>query len=195
MRFVDLSHPLQSGMAPLTLKPHPTKPITIVEVPALIQGGKRIDRLPVSSFFKSAVLLDLTSKRRSEVIDDEDLEAAEEAAGLAVREGEVVLLWTGWEKYAGMRGYGAGFPSLSRNAVEYLLFREVSGVAVDCPSVDSDQKLTVHRALFRGGVLVIENLRNVEMIAQSRFQLIFFPLKVKAGRSAVRVVAVVDDSQ
>ena len=192
MRFVDLSHPMRSAVVPLSVKPHPCRPVTLIEAPALlIRNGKTIDRLHVSSFFRVAVLLDLRHKEGMEIIEDEDLEAAEEAAGLAVRGGEIIVLRTGWEEYSSSKGYCVGFPSLSRNAVEYLLFRGISGVGVDCPSVDLDRRLMIHRRLFRGGALVIENLCNLEELDRSRFQLVALPLRVSVGRSVARVIGVV----
>ena len=37
---------------------------------------------------------------RGQLIDDEGLEAAEESAGLTVREDDIVIVRTGWEKHS-----------------------------------------------------------------------------------------------
>jgi kynurenine formamidase len=99
------------------------------------------------------MLLELTYNKPSELIDDEDLEAAEESAGVALREDDLVVLRTGWETYSSnLERYKEGFPTLSGNAVDYLPFRRIAGVGVDCPNVDSDPQLSTHKALFRAGV-------------------------------------------
>ena len=193
LTLIDLTHHL---VKPLnitdTIRPHPTQPITCIESPALIFRSERtIDKFPPDSFVKAAVILELAHKKRQELIDDEDLEAAEEGAGVALREGEIVILRTGWEKYSSnSRRYRIGFPTLSKNAVDYLLFKRISGVGVDSPNIDQDRKLSAHRALLREGVLVIENLCNLDSLDESRFQLIALPLKLRAGRSPARVIGI-----
>ncbi|MGA3296663.1 MAG: cyclase family protein [Candidatus Bathyarchaeia archaeon] len=193
LTLIDLTHHLAKPLNITdTIRPHPTQPITCIESPALIFRSERtIDKFPPDSFVKVAVILELAHKKRQELIDDEDLEAAEEGAGVALREGEIVILRTGWEKYSSnSRRYRIGFPTLSKNAVDYLLFKRISGVGVDSPNIDQDRKLSAHRALLREGVLVIENLCNLDSLDESRFQLIALPLKLRAGRSPARVIGI-----
>ena len=192
LKYIDLTYAMSLREAKVSLRVHPCWPLTLIEAPALtFRNGRAIEKFSVESFFRDAVLLELTHKRPSELIDDEDLEAAEEAAGVALREGEIVIVRTGWEKYSfNSRRYRFGFPTLSKNAIDYLLFKRISGVGVDSPNIDSDRKLIAHRALFREGVLVIENLCNLDAIDESRFQLIALPLKLRAGRSPARVIGI-----
>jgi kynurenine formamidase len=166
---------------------------THIESPALIwKNGKTIDAFGPEFFVRSAVLLDLRNRVPKGVIDDEDLEGAEEGAGLAVRAGEIVIIQTGWEKfYSNPKRYRA-HPGLSVNAGEYLAFKGVCAVAIDTPSIDlpSEARLRAHSILLRRKILVIENLRNLDLIEETRFQLLAFPLNLKAASSPARVVAV-----
>ena len=134
-----------------------------------------------------AALLDLTNKSARQPIDDEDLEAAEEAAGLALRDGESVILYT---------GTGASSPGgyLSRNGAEYLEFKGVRLVGIDADSIDSAQsgEMAAHRVLLSRNILIIEGLRNLGSIDSARFRLVSFPLKLTGATSPVRAVAIVE---
>ena len=171
---------------------HPKASFTRVEAPAfVIRHGRTVDQLPVDGFVKSAVLLDMSGKSVGE-IDDEDLEGAEEAAGLSIREGEVAILHTCWDETSMKRRML--FPGLSRNAVDYLLFKRITGVAVDCPSVDEGRSMRSHRELLRNGVYVIEDVCNLVEIGESRFRLLVLPIRMKAAFSPARVVALLGES-
>jgi kynurenine formamidase len=126
------------------------------------------------------------------VIDDEDLEGAEEGAGLAIREGEIVIIQTGWEHFYSKTKRYYVHPALSVNAAEYLAFKGTSAVGIDTPNIDlpTDPKLSVHSAFFRRKIFVIENLRNLDLIEEPRFQLLAFPLNIKAASSPARVIAI-----
>lgn len=168
---------------------------THIEAPAyLLAGGKRIEQFALDSFMLQAVLLDLTDKKSGEPIDDEDLEAAEERAGLALREGDAAVLHTGWGDSAHTHS-GVGQPAyLSRNGAEFLEFRRPSLVAVDAPSLDAgdSHELPAHSTLMHAEILVLENLRNLDQVQESRFKLMAFPLRMNGATSPVRAVAVLD---
>jgi kynurenine formamidase len=168
---------------------------TRVEAPAyLVDNGRTLDSFPVEAFMNNAVLLDLTHVKPRELIDDEDLEAAEEEEGLALREGEIVIIHTGWERVANGEEYWSSHPALSENGAEYLAFKRVVGVGTDTPNLDSagNTSLTVHSVLMRQGAFVIEDLCNLHEIDQSRFQLIALPPRVKAAVAPVRAACVLN---
>ena len=171
--------------------------VTRIEAPGwLVKDGKMLSDYDLDVFISNAVLLDFSHKKPGDSIDDEDLEAAEEAAGLAVREDEIVILRTGWDGTLGSVDYSSGFPALSDNGAQYLEFKHVVGVGVDAPSVDHSGRkdLPVHGTLFKGGIFVIENLCGLDRIAEDRFRLITLPLKMKAAISLVRVVVALDST-
>ncbi len=165
---------------------------THIESPAyMFSGGKGIDQYALESFVTEAVLLDFTNKATGKAIDDEDLEAAEERAGLALREGEAVLLLTR------NRGLGDGtVPEhyLSENGAQFLEFKRPSIVAIDTPCLEpyGSKELRAHSILMQSGILVLEGLCNLDEIEEPRFRLIALPLRVKASSSPVRAVAILD---
>ena len=165
---------------------------THVDSPAYaIDGRKRIGDFGLERFIVDAGLLDLSHKKPGEAIDDEDLEAAEESAGLALREGEAVVLYTG----AGEVPFvGRGNVYLSQNGAEYLEFKGVSLVGVDSGSVDNSESLdlTAHRTLLSKEILILEGLRNLGAVDSSRFRLASFPLKLGGATAPARAVAILE---
>lgn len=195
MGYVDLTQPYTQS----SFKPNPSRSAlhrrslyTRVEAPRLLfRNGKTIDAYPPERFFRSAVLLDLQRKKPRSLIDDEDLEAAEEAAGLSIREGEAVILQTGWDKFHSKRAQYHNHPGLSENAAEFLRFKGIGTVGIDGPSIElNDERLAVHSIFMRQGVLVLENLCNLTGVEGPRFQLLAAPLKGRFACSPARVIAV-----
>lgn len=182
MRIVDLSNPL--SLEEFAKDPHAG---THLDAPAyLLRGQRTINDFGLESFFSDAVILDLSHKKPGEAVDDEDLEAAEEAAGLALREGEVAIVYTG--------GVGKPHTFLSENAAQYLEFKRVGIVGIDAPSIDSStaRGLPAHLTLLRKGILILEGLCNLGEVELPRFRLAAFPLKMNAPTSPVRALAILE---
>lgn len=157
--------------------------------------GTTLERSEHNSFVKDAVLLDLSHVGAKEVIDDEDLEAAEEGAGLALREGEAVIIRTGWDRHGSSEEYWSNHPALSENGAEYLEFKRVGGVGMDTASVDLEENhtLPVHSILLRSGAFVLENVCNLDEVDQSRFRLLVLPFRIRASMPLVRAIALLVD--
>jgi arylformamidase len=86
--------------------------------------------------------------------------------------------------------FPSGWPWLDVSAVESLLERGLLLLGVDAPSVDSRKSTTldVHRALFRRGAGVLENL-DLRNVAAGPYHLTAFPLRLD-GLDAAPVRAV-----
>ena len=191
MKILDLTADLS-----LDLFVRDTHAGTHIEAPAyLISGGKRIDQFGLESFVAESVLLDLTDKKPGQPIDDEDLEGAEERAGIGLREGEVVLLHTGRDDSKHDDTVPTPHAYLSENGAEYLEFKRPFMVGTDAPSLDpkGSKELSAHSILMRAGILVLESLCNLEKIQQSRFRLLALPLKLNGSTSPVRAVAILEE--
>ncbi len=200
MKTIDLSRELPQNallswndMSHHSVGLNPKSRVTRIEAPGLLlKNGKMLSDYDLATFIAEGVLLDLTHKKSGETIDDEDLEAAEEGAGLTVREGEIVILRTACDD---MARHSSAFPGLSDNGAEYLQFKQVAGVGVDTPSVDQiGGDFSVHRVLFERGIFVIENLCGLGRIPESRFRLIALPLRVIGTVSPVRILAVFNET-
>jgi len=156
-------------------------------------GGAKIDEIPVDRLIRDAVLLDLTCKKPKDLIHDEDLEAAEEAGGLSIREGEIVILRVGWDEHLGSARYLQDYPGLSENGAAFLVAKGVSAVGVDSPNLDhpADARFPAHNLLLGNGIPIIENLCNLAQLRRSRFRFVALPLKIRgATGSPVRAIGI-----
>jgi arylformamidase len=111
-----------------------------------------------------------------------------ESLGLAPGAIQRLLLRTGSTIADGE--FPGDWPWLADEAVPILLDRGLKLLGVDAPSVDArdSQTLAVHRALFRGGAVVLENL-DLRHVAPGDYHLTAFPIRV-AGLDAAPVRAV-----
>jgi len=111
----------------------------------MIQKGADLADISPDRFFGNGVVLDLP-KKNWEKITAADLEKATPA----VREGDIVVIDTGWhKKYSdGLEYYGEA-PGLTKDAAEWLVAKKVKMVGVDTPHVD--HPLATSMAPHRGG--------------------------------------------
>ena len=179
----------------------------------MIEGGKGITDLPIDNFFGEAAVVDLTDKSEAYPITAEDMEER----GKHVKEGDIVLLKTGWtEKNAGgntenMEGlpkdadYCMG-PYPTRTMAEWMVKKKVKAVGYDGPNdctfhmntefyythkgSPTKEPMHVHRILLSNGILQIEYLCNLTAIKKDRVMFFAVPLKLKTEGSPVRAFAI-----
>jgi arylformamidase len=164
---------------------------THVDAPSHFKPGlASIDMISTDRLVCNAVLI-RAEKGANQLIEEQDL-------GNQIREGDAVVIATGWEKRSGSRNYMSENPGLSEQAARYLARKRVNAVAIDCPSIDggADSRFIAHNILLSCNILVVENLCNLNRVASSRsrssstFTLIISPLKLGgATGSPARVLA------
>jgi arylformamidase len=165
---------------------------THVDAPGhILAGASRLDDFAVDRFLGPALVLDISSVRGRQVeIDDlADYEAR-------LRSVDFALLRSGWAKYWGDPGYFSGYPVLSPPAARWLSGFNLKGVGVDMISVDGVDSLTldVHKVFFRKGMVIVENLADLETLIGKRFIFSCLPLKIPGGDgSPVRAVAILTE--
>jgi arylformamidase len=160
---------------------------THVDAPShFAPGMPSIDKIPAGRLVSSAVLV-RTIKGANQLVE-QDLE------GEQIRQGDAVVVATGWERHAASSRYMTENPGLSEQAAKFLARRKVNAVAIDGPSIDAgiDKKFTAHKILLQRNILIVENLCNVSKIRTNRFTLVLSPLKLGgATGSPARVLAIV----
>lgn len=162
----------------------------------------------VAPIIRRCVLLDVAAGRGVDAlepatpIDGADLEAAAGAAGVEVREGDCVLVRTGFGAFWGepdrYLGVAAGAPGVSLDGAEWLTARGVflagSDTAIFEQVVPGRPRLPVHlHMLCETGTFILENLALEEAAAAgwTEFLLLVLPLPlVGASGSPVRPVGV-----
>jgi arylformamidase len=173
---------------------------THVDAPCHFKPGlASIDRISADRLVCNAILIRV-EKHAGQLIEQQDL------GNHKIRQGDAVVIATGWEKHANSRNYMTENPGLSKQAARHLVRKQVNVVAIDCPSIDvgTDSNFTAHNILLPNNILAIENLINLNRIAtiltcsnnnsnsSSRFTLIISPLKLRgATGSPARVLAII----
>ncbi|QYJ16021.1 Kynurenine formamidase [Rubrobacter xylanophilus DSM 9941] len=164
-------------------------------------GDETGDRVPVEELMGPAAVVDVRSLAGegkpgiSPFIEPGHVEAWEREHG-ALREGEVVLFRTGWDRFyvEGEEGRGymegalvtgdlPGWPAPSPQCVLYLHERGVKTIGIDAPSIGSAHDgVPVHQEGLSRGMRYVEILTNLgELPARGAF-FVFLPLKI-AGSS------------
>jgi arylformamidase len=211
MRVIDLSHPIYTGMPvyPGTPRPGvmPANTITDhgfaeslltlsshtgthMDAPAhLLAGGRTLDAYPPDRFVGPGCVIDLADPGMTMEL----LQYQEQRS----RGCRFALLHTGWSRFWGAPAYFRGFPTLTRDAATWLASLGLSAVGVDAISVDpvESTELPIHRALLEAGVLLIENLTNLELLPPRGFTVCSLPLPLRdADGAPCRVIALLEDS-
>ena len=169
---------------------------THVDPPAhLFPGGATLDRLPITQFVGTALVIDCTDLREGGRIAMDRVERRRADADMA----EFLLFRTGWDRYWGDPRYFGDYPCIDQGIVDYLLQSGKKGVGLDTIGVDpiADAYLSIHRRLFQDHDLVVmENLANLDQIGDGLFTLFALPLRYQdADGSPIRAVAVLDGEE
>ncbi len=102
---------------------------------------------------------------------------------------EIVLLHTGMNKYYGLEEYYTKHPIVDMTFCEMLVRNRIKVLGIDMPSPDRFP-FDVHKYLLSHGVLILENLTNLEKINdKDSFEVMAFPMKIKSDSCMVRAVA------
>jgi kynurenine formamidase len=106
---------------------------THTDAPAhVIEGTPYIDEVPLSSYFGTGVVVSIP-KEKWEIVTADDLERARPE----IREGDIVIVNTGWCRYWGdTRKYFVEAPGTYDEAGAWLVERGVKGFGIDCQALD-----------------------------------------------------------
>lgn len=203
--IIDLSHPLSSEMFAFPGDPSPVIEKyanlekdgynaswfeigshlgTHVDAPYhILQQGKALDEFPLENFIGKGVCIDCTSQN--------NISAEYIKKQLSDVDFEFMLLYTGWQKFWNSKNYFSGFPFLEEEATKLLSSYSLKGVGIDAPSFDPiDCELVNHKILLGKNILLIENLCNLPLLLNKRFDFYCLPLNYsKADGSPIRACA------
>lgn len=153
----------------------------------------------IGPIFRRGILLDVARALGVEALEPayeitvKDLEAAERAAGTAVRAGDIVLVRTGWARfwldsprYLGLNSAGAPGPGVSGG--KWLASKKPFSVGSDTSAFEvmnhHDITLEVHMILIaQHGIHIIENLNLEELSATANgaFAFAAMPLRINGA--------------
>lgn len=133
------------------------------------ERGEAIDAVALERVIGSAVVLDLTPVEPRELLGPGKLERGREAAGEAIRPGDVILLRTDWAVRAmGTPAYFRDSPALTEAAAEWLVERQPRCVGCDFFEEPAARdpgwepaEFVVHRRILEAGIPLVEGLVNL----------------------------------
>jgi kynurenine formamidase len=156
--------------------------------------GQSIDTMPLTLFYTEGICIDLSQKGLRELIEPADIEHALSAAGLAIRPGDTVLLYTDHYRRAFGTADWQNGPGISTAAARWLGQQHIAafGVETMAPGVLQVSNKEVHHICGELGFTHYENMINLyQLIGRGRFRFIGLPLKIRGGTgSPVRAIAV-----
>jgi kynurenine formamidase len=203
MKLVDLTHVVKAGMPA-----HPGEEPEIVQTARIategyneyrlsggnhvgthvdaplhmISSGAYVSDLPITKFFGPGRLIDA---RQHAVI------GADLLARVDLKQGDIVLVLTGWSERFGRSNYYNydEFPKIETGFARELIAARISMLGIDTPSPDGPP-FPVHKLLLSEGILIIENLTNLESLLSERtFEIVALPSKWRCDAAPIRVVA------
>jgi kynurenine formamidase len=177
---------------------------THVDAPMhFVDGGACVDELDPLALCGQAVVVDAAGDGRWQEMGPSELEAWEAFTGERIGAGDIVLVRSGharhWKKLPEGSSYmTTPWPYISEAGARWLVERGIRALGVECPDPDCvDQRhleratFPTHRILLSAGVLIIENLANLDLISSSRFEFRALALPIAgASGSPVRALAI-----
>ena len=174
------------------------------------EGIFSVDEWPLEQLYGDTVVLDIPKKEKEKITAD-DLEKAKPE----VREGDIVLVYTGWGRYyVEDRKHPVYLtdnrPGFVPSAAEWLVKKKVKALGSDLlvtqhpdyqfrPSAQEAAKgiikahEPVHKTLLGNDIVLIEQLTNLDKIKGQRVTAGFFPLNIQGlDGCPIRALAFID---
>ncbi|MCT4585774.1 MAG: cyclase family protein [Peptostreptococcaceae bacterium] len=162
---------------------------THVDAPAhMIEEGNFLDDYEIDKFIGSAFIADFKNFKL-EYIDIEDLTVYEDKLKIS----DFFIINTGFYKDFYNDKYYLEFPTLTKEAANYLLKFNLKGIGIDTLSIDklSSKDYYLHNIFLKNEILIIENLNNLDSLKNEMFTLNISPLKLKkADGSPIRAIGI-----
>ena len=206
-RIVDLTLTIQNGMRGVHVTPVRTIAVdgwnattlslyshcgTHMDAPKhFLEGAATIDQQSLDVCCGLAKVINLTPVQPRELITVQRIAKWIDR----IKPGDRLLFRTDWSKRLGTDAYRNELPRISLELAQWLVERQVALIGVEPPSVADVNEMVeltdVHQTLFRGKIVIIEGLTNLDQLQRDEVQLIAFPLRIADGDgSPVRAVAI-----
>jgi arylformamidase len=110
-------------------------------------------------------------------------------------QGMAILVYTGWDRRWGTKGYFQDHPFLTREAADYLVEAGVALVGIDSLNIDdtSDGRRPAHSILLGAEIPIVEHMCNLGELPDSGFKFFAVPVKIRGFASfPVRAFALIE---
>ncbi|OGV19254.1 MAG: hypothetical protein A2X47_02240 [Lentisphaerae bacterium GWF2_38_69] len=144
----------------------------------MLQNGKKLTDYPPERFFGKGHLIDARNKPiTGELLYEKN-----------IVKGDIILIFTGFDKNFGQDSYYMSFPQMSEEFAQKISDLEISIVGMDTPSPDG-YPFPIHKILMGNDILIIENLTGLEaLLVYKEFDVIALPAKYDCEAAPVRVI-------
>ncbi|MBM3706354.1 MAG: cyclase family protein, partial [Actinobacteria bacterium] len=128
---------------------------THLDVPLhLIDRADSVDKIPLEKFAGEALFVEILKDENEKITLDE-------IRYLDLRNGDILIVHTGWGKNKYKKNYFTSFPYFSIDAADYIISKKIKAIGADIPAVDGpQQKGAFHRKMMNAGIIIIEALIN-----------------------------------
>lgn len=141
----------------------------------MVEGGKTLDQIPIDQFIG-----------RGRLVEGLGLAKVKQTG---IEAGDIVLFHTGMSKvYHRPDYYADNRPAMTEEVANYLVEKKVKMIGLDMCSPDKEP-FPVHRILLGAGILIIENLTNLDQLAGKEFTIYALPIKLTLDGAPARVIA------
>lgn len=158
--------------------------------------GKDLSQLALQDLYAPCVVIDVSPKATVDyLLTVADIQEHEKTYGV-IEKGAFVIVYTGWDRFwSNAKSYRNNhlFPSVSEQAAQALLDRDISGIGIDTLSPDrGDSLFPVHRLVLGQGKYIVENVAYAQTLPATGAYTLALPLKIEGGtESPIRLIAIV----
>jgi kynurenine formamidase len=170
------------------------------------RASKTADEIPLEYCYQDAVRLDFRHKKPAEVIAAIDIEQALKKINYSLKPLDIVLFWTGADKFYGTPKYFTDYPGVDTSAIDYFIDRGIKIFGTDTMGIDRPYRFMLKEFLDSKDIskfypthfygrkrefIHIERLGHLENLPNAiGFKIICFPVRIKeTGAAWSRVVA------
>lgn len=146
----------------------------------LLNCNTYISEFPLENFIGKGCLIDARNQPIIKMKPEYESKIIEDC---------ILLFYTGWDTKFGTHEYFNSSPVIDEEFAHTLVQKKIKILGIDTASPDR-YPFNVHKALLKNNIPIIENLTNLEkLLHEPNFEVIAFPLKIKADSSILRAVA------
>ncbi len=171
---------------------------THIDAPAhCVPKGVTVEDLRLQDLIAPCVVIDVSPKSHERYsVAVQDIKEFEESHGIIPKRAFIIIR-TGWEQFwltpDRYRNHHV-FPSVSAEAAEFLLEKQVVGLGIDTLSPDRPKDgYLIHQTLLGAGKYIIENVANSGALPPLGSYSLALPIKTQGGTEApIRLIALIN---
>lgn len=161
------------------------------------EGGITVSEIPIEHLIVPCIVIDVSHQKDPHYkATVQDIQEFEKKHGI-IKPKSFVIFYTGWSRFWDEpKKYHNNlvFPSISADAAQLLVERNVVGLGIDSLSPDCDEKGSfVHAIILGAGKFIIENVANANKLPATGSTIFIMPLRIQgAAESPVRLIGLID---